>query len=144
MKKWLCILGLSIAFYACGSKSGNETETASLAQSGTDSTGNPTMVFKRDVFDFGTIVTGAKVKHDFEFKNTGDAPLIITSAMATCGCTVPEYPNHPIAPGEEGVITAVYDSEGQHGKQDKQITITANTQPQQNVLNIVGEVLEKQ
>ena len=39
---------------------------------------------------------------EFKFTNTGEGPLIISSAQGSCGCTVPEYPNAPVAPGEEG------------------------------------------
>jgi hypothetical protein len=36
----------------------------------------------------------------FYFTNTGNAPLIITNVLSTCGCTVPTKPNEPIMPGK--------------------------------------------
>ena len=44
----------------------------------------------------------------FEFTNTGDAPLIITNVLSTCGCTVPTKPNAPIMPGKTGKIEIKY------------------------------------
>lgn len=47
-------------------------------------------------------------KRIFEFTNTGDEPLIILSAKATCGCTVPSQPTEPILPGKTGQIEVQY------------------------------------
>lgn len=44
----------------------------------------------------------------FDFKNTGDAPLIITNVLSTCGCTVPTKPNEPIMPGKSSKIVVKY------------------------------------
>ncbi|GAB2551071.1 DUF1573 domain-containing protein [Rufibacter soli] len=104
----------------------------------------PVMTFKETEFDFGTIKQDKKVNHTFTFTNTGQAPLVIESATATCGCTVPEWPKEPIAPGKTGTIKVEFDPTGKSGQQSKQITITANTDPQINQLtiktNITGAV----
>lgn len=104
----------------------------------------PVMTFKETEFDFGTIKADKKVNHTFTFTNTGQAPLVIESATATCGCTVPEWPKEPVAPGKTGTIKVEFDPTGKSGQQSKQITITANTDPQINQLtiktNIVGAV----
>ena len=53
-------------------------------------------------FDFGTIKEAdGKVSHTFEVSNTGDMPLVITRVIASCGCTTPEWPKEPIAPGKK-------------------------------------------
>jgi hypothetical protein len=95
----------------------------------------PVMTFEKNEHDFGDIKPGDVVKHTFNFKNTGDAPLIIESATASCGCTVPSYPKEPIAPGQSGKIDVQFDSKGKTGQQSKQIAIRSNTQP--NITEIV-------
>jgi hypothetical protein len=55
--------------------------------------------------------------------------LVIANVVASCGCTVPEKPEQPFAPGEEGVIKAKFDSNGRKGENRKQITVEANTSP---------------
>ncbi|GGK74117.1 DUF1573 domain-containing protein [Rufibacter glacialis] len=101
----------------------------------------PAMTFKETEFDFGDIKQDKKVTHTFTFTNTGQAPLVIESATATCGCTVPEWPKEPIAPGKTGTIKVEYDPAGRSGQQSKQITITANTDPQVNQLTIKTNVI---
>ena len=51
--------------------------------------------FKTEVIDYGTIEKGANGVRTFEFTNTGNAPLIISSVKSTCGCTVPKKPKEP-------------------------------------------------
>jgi hypothetical protein len=99
--------------------------------------------FNEEFHDFGNINEGELAQTTFTFKNTGDAPLIITSAKGSCGCTVPDYPRKPIAPGESGEIKVSFDSSGRAGKQDKTVTIDANTNPRSTVLKITSNVLPK-
>ena len=96
--------------------------------------------FEKDSYDFGQIKEGEKVSYTFSFVNVGKEPLIITGATATCGCTVPEYPNEPIAPNAEGKISVSFDSKGKAGMQNKVITITANTVPATTELHMIGDV----
>ena len=60
--------------------------------------------FKTETIDYGTIQKGADGVRVFEFTNTGNAPLIISKASSTCGCTVPKKAEGPIMPGEVGKI----------------------------------------
>ena len=64
----------------------------------------PAFAFAEEEFDFGTINEGDVVEHVFKFTNTSDKPLTISNARGSCGCTVPEWPREPIAPGEDGEI----------------------------------------
>jgi len=98
------------------------------------------IAFEETDFDFGTVEEGEKVKHTFKFKNTGNEPLIISSAKGSCGCTVPKWPSEPIAVGQTGVIDVEFDSKGKPGKGTKRVTVTANTVPAQTFLNITGMV----
>ncbi len=97
--------------------------------------------FNENAFDFGTLEEGDKVEHVFKFTNTSDNPLTISNARGSCGCTVPEWPRDPIAPGEEGEIKVKFDSKGKKGKQNKTVTITANTEPANTMLTISSDVI---
>ena len=103
----------------------------------------PVMKFEFDSHDFGKVKAGDKVTYEFKFTNTGQSPLIISTATASCGCTVPEWPKAPVQPGQGGKIKVTFDSANKEGLQDKQITVTANTSPAQTVVHLVGEVLTK-
>lgn len=102
----------------------------------------PVFKFYETTHYFGTIHSGERMSHDFKFKNTGNAALIISQASGSCGCTVPEYPKDPIKPGEEGVIKVKYNSEGHGGMISKTITILANTIPNTKVLTVSAEVVK--
>lgn len=106
----------------------------------------PTAVieFEETEFNFGTIDSGEKVSYVFKFKNAGDAPLIITSAKGSCGCTVPFFPKVPVLPGETSEIEVEFNSKGKMGKQSKRVTINANTDPAMTFLTIKGEVLKSE
>ena len=80
-----------------------------------------TMSFGEMTHDFGNIQEGDKVSHVFTFNNSGDEPLIINSAKGSCGCTVPEWPKEPIAPGESAEIKVRYDTK-RIGKFTKRVT----------------------
>ena len=98
------------------------------------------MKFEKESHDFGKIKPGDLVSYDFKFTNQGKSPLIITDGYASCGCTKPTWPKTPIQPGQSGVIHVTFDSKGKMGLQDKLITLTANTNPAQNMVHLVGEV----
>jgi hypothetical protein len=137
MKNVFFSLMLAVILLSACNQSNNST-TASAA-------GNaPKMTFEKPAHDFGKIRTGGVVSYDFKFKNTGSSPLIITAGRATCGCTTPTWPQTPVKPGESGVIHVTFDSKGKMGLQDKQITITANTNPADNVVHLIGEVTATQ
>jgi len=96
--------------------------------------------FDETEFDFGTVTSGEKVEHVYKFKNTGNEPLIISDAKGSCGCTVPEWPKEPIAPGASSEIVVRFDSSNKSGNQSKRVTLTANTNPAQTFLTIKGQV----
>jgi hypothetical protein len=101
----------------------------------------PVFEFTDTIHDFGKIVDGEKVSYAFRFKNSGNGDLIIRAANGSCGCTVPEYPKEPIAPGGGGVITVTFDSKGRAGMQSKTVSLIANTIPNTTTLSITAEVL---
>jgi len=91
-------------------------------------------------YNFGSITEGDKVEYNFRFKNTGTKPLIITSASASCGCTVPEKPEKPVMPGETSFIKVVFNSKGKSGHQDKSIIVSSNAKPPFPDLMLTGQV----
>jgi len=99
-----------------------------------------TMKFTETSHNFGKIKQDTKNTKIFRFINTGSEPLIIEDAKGSCGCTIPKYPKEPIAPGASGEIEVVYSPGKQQGAQNKNVTITANTDPISTVLNISAEV----
>jgi hypothetical protein len=99
--------------------------------------------FAESVHDFGTINEGLKVEHVFRFKNTGENPLVLKDARASCGCTVPEYTKDPIAPGEEGELKVIYDSSNKEGEIEKSVTVIANTEPAATELKVRAKIRKK-
>lgn len=83
--------------------------------------------FKDSVIHAGKIEEGKMLDVEFEFTNTGAEMLIIKNVSASCGCTIPEKPEQPIAPGQTGKIKATFDSRGRAGLNQKAITVIANT-----------------
>lgn len=88
----------------------------------------PVMSFEEEVYDFGTITAGESVEHEFTFKNTGEAPLVVSNAKASCGCTVPNWTKDPVQPGESGSLMVKFNSRGKKNQQNKMVRITANTE----------------
>ncbi len=100
----------------------------------------PEFDFSSETFDFGAISEGEVVEHIFSFTNTGEAPLIIQSASASCGCTVPSYSKDPVPVGGTGEIAVRFNSKGKKGNQAPTITVTANTFPKVLKLRLKGTV----
>jgi hypothetical protein len=77
--------------------------------------------------NLGKVKEGGVLEVSWRFKNTGTKPLIISNVNASCGCTVVEKPEAPVAAGEEGVIKAKFDSKDRQGMQRKDVYVLANT-----------------
>ncbi len=96
--------------------------------------------FKETVIDYGIIENGEDGAKIFEFKNTGNAPLIFSRIFSSCGCTIPKKPEKPILPGESGEIQVNYDTK-RTGIFQKAITVRSNAKTPNIILRIKGEVL---
>lgn len=94
--------------------------------------------FEAEVHDFGNIAIGKPVVHTFNFTNTGESPIIISKVETTCGCTVPEYSQTPIKPGEKGFIKVTLTPSGPAVPIVKSITLTSNARTTTKVLIIKG------
>jgi hypothetical protein len=127
-------LFFSFAFLMAAMISANAQSTA--VQSGAK------IEFNKETHDYGNIKYDGEPYCSFEFKNTGDQPLIISNAKGSCGCTVPEWPKEPIAPGAKGTIRVKYDTK-RPGPINKSVTINSNAVNVEggiSVLRIKGEV----
>ncbi|CAN5230385.1 hypothetical protein BH09BAC2_BH09BAC2_11150 [soil metagenome] len=142
MKLFASILFISTFLYSCEIRNTkkNGTSEASDQQVITDST---TVQILDSIYNFGKVTDGDKVEFSFRFKNTGKKPLIITAANASCGCTVAEKPEAPIAPGETSFIKAVFNTAGRIGDAHKEIYVKSNAVPAFPQLKISGMVEAK-
>jgi len=102
----------------------------------------PKIEFEKDVHDFGTLDQGGDATTEFVFTNTGDAPLLISNARGSCGCTVPVWPREPIAPGKSASIKVRYDS-NRVGPINKSVTINTNGSDTPITLRIKGLIKAK-
>jgi len=99
----------------------------------------PEMTFETEIHDYGTMKQGANGNYDFKFTNTGNEPLIISTARGSCGCTVPTYPKEPIMKGQSAVIKVSYDTK-RPGPFTKTVTIESNAKTNPKMLTIKGVV----
>ena len=100
--------------------------------------------FDFDTYDFGQVRDGEVVEVDFNFTNTGKSDLIIFDASASCGCTVPDYPqNVKIQPGQKEKLKVRFDTSNKPGKQMKSVTLTTNTDTAKKIIRLSGFVLNK-
>ena len=136
MQKVLFYSSLALLALACHSSGQNGGAQAAVKDS--------TSVQVLDsAYDFGKAVEGDKVDFSFRFRNSGDKPLIIQDARASCGCTKPSWPQEPIPPGATGTIKAEFNSEGRLGPAYKVITVYSNAKPAFPPLKLTGVVIKK-
>lgn len=148
MKKGLLMVAAvaAIAFTSCKENAADKVKDENakeVAERDAKAEKFAKMEFDKEMHDFGTINEGDVVEHIFKFKNTGDAPLVITSAKGSCGCTVPNPPKEPIAPGAEGEFSVKFNSAGKPNNQIKTIRITANTETGKDMVKIKAFVTPK-
>jgi len=83
------------------------------------------------------------VTYTFTYTNVGEQPLVINQAVASCGCTVPEYTKTPIKAGEKGQIKVTYNGTGKFpGHFKKSITVRTNGAVEMTRLYIEGDMTE--
>jgi len=100
--------------------------------------------FNETSYNFGNIKEeNGPVSHDFTFSNTGTGNLIIYDATAQCGCTRPEYPKNPVAPGKTSKIKVTYNPAGRPGPFEKVVTIRSNANKSKVRIKISGNVIPK-
>ncbi|MFD2570901.1 DUF1573 domain-containing protein [Spirosoma soli] len=126
-RNWLLVVAataMSFAQISCDNRQQGEASKEVASEK------MPKITFsEKGIYDFGTLTEGDTVEHVFEFTNTGQFPLIINNITASCGCTTPEWPREPVAPGAKSSVRVRFNSRGKSGEQNKTITIFANTDP---------------
>jgi hypothetical protein len=103
----------------------------------------PKFNFSKEIHDFGEVVEGKMASYDYEYVNTGNAPLIISNVQASCGCTTPFWTKEPVMPGKKGTIKASFNSAGRPGPFNKSVTVTSNAAEGTKMLTFKGVVLAK-
>jgi hypothetical protein len=96
--------------------------------------------FKKSTLKFGFVTQGDTVRLEYEFKNKGDKPLIITDYAVECGCTVMEKPTGPINPGESAFLKVSFDTHEKYDRQDRTIKVISNAVNSPSVLRFKGVV----
>lgn len=99
------------------------------------------VVWAESSHDFGSIQKGVPVSFDFEFQNSGNAPLLVSNVKTSCGCTVPVYPKEPIAPGSSEKIKVTYNA-AKLGNFSKSIKVYTNAEEAPFALTIRGDVIQ--
>lgn len=148
MKKSVFIVAALMAFVFTSCKDNaadkvSEENVAAAAERDAEAGKFPVMEFEKTTHDFGTIEQGTPVETLFKFTNTGESDLVIVDAKSSCGCTVPEYPKAPIAPGESGELLVKFNGSGKN-QVSKTVTITANTEKGKEMLSIKAFVNPKE
>ncbi|MDE6008577.1 MAG: DUF1573 domain-containing protein, partial [Muribaculaceae bacterium] len=106
--------------------------------------GKPHGVVAKSTHDFGIVKEdGGPVSFEFILTNEGEGNLIVIDAKADCGCTRPEFPKAPIAPGKSGKVKVTYNPLGRPGSFDKVVTLRTNGSPSKIRLKIRGTVSPK-
>ena len=140
MKINVLIVAAAVTFASC--QTNDAKKNVSASQAATDTANYTTIKWLDSSKNIGVLNFGEQAEIKFRFKNTGNKPLFIISAVPGCGCTVADYPKEALAPGEEGEIKAAFDSKkGSVGAFSKNITVTTNTKGTTNTnLNFNGEI----
>lgn len=137
-----CLFSLfSVLVISCGNSAGPGVKGSALTD-----TANFTTIQWLDSTsrNYGTVIEGEKLGVAYRFRNTGTTPLVIGQVRPSCGCTIAEQPQKPIAPGEQGEIKAVFNSDHHVGINHKSLYVNANTKGQQNYsLQFVVQVDKK-
>jgi len=139
---------LSLAIISCKDNAASKIKSTNLEtakeRDAIISLGSAIIEFDKTEFDFGTINEGDVVDGNFKITNKGKVDLMILSAKASCGCTVPEWPKEAIKPEESADLKFVFNSRGKVGSNNKSITLKTNTAKGTEVIRVKGNVLAKQ
>jgi hypothetical protein len=144
MKKWIrinlviLVMLVTTLLISCNQGANTNSRLGSAVVSASDTA---KISFKEYEHSFGRVTAGEKVACIFTFENSGTAPLVISSATTSCGCTVSKYDKKPVLPGKSSTIEVVFDTSGRNGTQTKTVTIQSNASKPIVLLKITGEVI---
>ena len=144
MHRFALFIFLSGILFSCDIRNNKRNADVKAPEASANFKDTTTVQIIDSIYNFGKITDGEKVEYNFKFKNTGNKPLIISAARASCGCAVPEKPEAPIPPGQIGFLKVVFDSKGRVGNAHKDIRVSSNAFPAFPVLMLIGEVMAKE
>lgn len=102
---------------------------------------SPKLTFDEVEHDYGDIEErGGRVRHEFNFVNTGDVPLLITRSIFSCKCITVNFSKRPVMPGDSASITVTFNPRKQYGMFYKAIQIYSNAPERVHVLIVKGRV----
>lgn len=145
MKFFFSLLALMIVAWSCKNATGSKITSKRSAEAGTDTATYTSVEWIDSLKDVGNIRFGETVNINFKFKNTGTYPLFVIAAQPGCGCTVTDFPKGAIGPGDEGTISAAFDTnKGHEGVFRKNINVTTNTKGNTSqILYFTGTIVKE-
>ncbi|MBS3772209.1 MAG: DUF1573 domain-containing protein [Bacteroidales bacterium] len=100
----------------------------------------PVIKFEKTTLDLGKVEYGGNATCRFEFENTGNKPLILTSVMSSCGSIAPAWPKKPVKPGEKDSLKVIYNTHSE-GSFFKSVRVYSNAENSPVFLKIKGQVI---
>ncbi len=124
----MCFLVTFSIYFFSAPLAANQTTTPSQQPPPTPATTeqSPRIVFQDALHDFGTVEQGDQVNRLFKFTNQGTRDLRIESVKTSCGCTAAVISSEVIPPGQEGTISATFDTSRFFGERVKTISVHSN------------------
>lgn len=101
----------------------------------------PVIRFEDQKFNFGMVRQGQIVKIEYYFSNTGNQPLLISNIEVTCGCTVADFPHHPVPPGDTALVLITFNTKDKYDRQDRTVKVISNALNSPSELRFKGVVL---
>ena len=99
--------------------------------------------FKDAKKSFGIVKKGEMVNIEYDFINEGDQPLLIADAKFECSCTSVDFPKQPIAPGQKGKLTVIFNTKTVYERQDRNVEIISNAKNSPETIRFKGFVVSK-
>ena len=88
--------------------------------------------------DFGDVPRkGGDLVREFTFTNDGTVPLVVTRVISSCSCLKASYSKRPVAPGESGTISIIYEPGF-----NKVIQIYSNSVDGRDVITVQGNSID--
>lgn len=141
----IIIIGSAFVFCACNAANNEKIDSSvvniPVSADSTQKQGKmPKITFEQTSHDFGTLMQGEKVSFTYKFKNTGNATLIISGVIPSCGCTVAQFTQTPIPPGQSGTVSINFNTETKNGMVKSGVVVQANTYPSETKLSFTAIV----
>jgi hypothetical protein len=133
------IIGLAIALALTGSLMASAAGPAS-APSGPQ----PRIEASAPSYDFGTVLEGTPVKHNFTIRNTGQSDLIIGQVQTSCGCTVAKSDKQRLRAGEQTELPVTFDTRHEKGRASRRIDVYTNDPTTPNLALEIHGVIRRE